>query len=66
MRNSVGASEHDAVIFCGSGATGAVHKLVQALASDVNKPKPVVFSGPFEHHSNLLPWRDIGAKVFYQ
>ncbi|CAG7825541.1 unnamed protein product [Allacma fusca] len=65
VRNSVGASEHDAVIFCGSGATGAVHKLVQALAGDDDKPKPVVFTGPYEHHSNLLPWRDIGAKMVY-
>ena len=23
----------------------------------------VVFCGPFEHHSNLLPWRDMGAEV---
>jgi selenocysteine lyase/cysteine desulfurase len=31
VRNSVHASEHDSVIFCGSGTTTAVHKLVQAL-----------------------------------
>ena len=23
----------------------------------------VVFVGPFEHHSNLLPWRELGATV---
>ena len=23
----------------------------------------VVFLSPFEHHSNLLPWRDVGAEV---
>ena len=23
----------------------------------------VVFVGPYEHHSNLLPWRELGAKV---
>ena len=23
----------------------------------------VVFVSPFEHHSNLLPWRDIGAEA---
>ena len=63
VRNSVGASEHDVVIFCGSGATGAIQKLVQALAGDHDKPRPVVFVGPYEHHSNLLQWRDIGAKV---
>lgn len=23
----------------------------------------IVFVGPFEHHSNLLPWRELGAEV---
>jgi len=61
----VGASEHDVVIFCGSGATGGVHKLVQATmaSSHSNRPPPVVFIGPYEHHSNILPWRETGAKV---
>ncbi len=31
VRNAVNASEHDAVIFTGSGCTGAVHKLINAL-----------------------------------
>lgn len=31
VRNSVHASEHDSVIFCGSGTTAAVHKLIHAL-----------------------------------
>eukprot|EP00742_Colponemidia_sp_Colp-10_P004426 GILJ01004726.1.p1 GENE.GILJ01004726.1~~GILJ01004726.1.p1 ORF type:complete len:1056 (+),score=133.62 GILJ01004726.1:84-3251(+) len=26
---------------------------------------PVVFVGPFEHHSNLLPWREAGAQLVY-
>ncbi|CAN0147312.1 unnamed protein product, partial [Laminaria digitata] len=25
--------------------------------------RPVVFVGPFEHHSNLLPWRESCAEV---
>lgn len=25
----------------------------------------IIFAGPFEHHSNLLPWREIGAEVCY-
>lgn len=52
------------MIFCGSGATGPVHKLVQNVTSDREKPPPIVFVGPFEHHSNLLPWRDAGSKVY--
>ena len=60
FRNSVGASEDDAVIFVGSGCTGAVHKLVNGL--NLSKP-PIVFVGASEHHSNLLPWREIAAQV---
>ncbi|KAJ8297700.1 hypothetical protein KUTeg_024231 [Tegillarca granosa] len=60
IRNSVHASEHDSVIFCGSGCTAAVHKLIHAL--QLPKP-PVVFVGPYEHHSNLLPWKELGSKV---
>ncbi|XP_068082911.1 uncharacterized protein [Anabrus simplex] len=60
IRNATHASEHDAVIFAGSGCTGAVHKLIHAL--DLPEP-PVVFMGPYEHHSNLLPWREVGAKI---
>ena len=40
IRNAVNASEHDAVIFTGSGCTGAVHKLIHAL--NFKKP-PVSF-----------------------
>ncbi|XP_006814971.1 uncharacterized protein LOC100377968 [Saccoglossus kowalevskii] len=60
VRNAVNASEHDAVIFVGSGCTAAIHKLINAL--DLQQP-PVVFIGPYEHHSNILPWRELGAEV---
>ncbi|XP_072039516.1 probable cysteine desulfurase [Amphiura filiformis] len=60
IRNAVNASEHDAVIFVGSGCTGAIHKLINGL--NLKEP-PVVLFGPYEHHSNLLPWRELGAEV---
>ena len=50
--------EEDVVIFCGSGATGAIDKLVRLF--DLAGPRaqrPIVFIGPYEHHSNELPWR---------
>ena len=25
----------------------------------------VVFVGPYEHHSNLLPWRELGGEVVH-
>jgi selenocysteine lyase/cysteine desulfurase len=56
---AVNGSDEDAVIFCGSGTTGAIDKLVRAL--DLNGA--VVFLGPYEHHSNELPWRESGADV---
>jgi len=58
IRNCVNAGEGDAVIFAGSGCTGAVHKLVNALG-DISDS--VVFVGHHEHHSNLLPWKEAGA-----
>jgi selenocysteine lyase/cysteine desulfurase len=60
LRNSFGATEDDAVIFVGSGCTGAIHKLVDGLRL---KDRPIVFVGASEHHSNLLPWREIAFKV---
>ena len=32
---------------------------------EVDVSRPVVFVGPFEHHSNLLPWRESCAKVVH-
>jgi selenocysteine lyase/cysteine desulfurase len=68
----------DVVIFCGSGATGAVNKLIDILnlrlPADLDdryglsslipeRERPVVFIGPYEHHSNELPWRETIADV---
>ena len=60
VRSAVQASEHDAVLFCGSGATGAVHKLLAVLRLP---QAPLVLVGPHEHHSNLLPWREVAHQV---
>ena len=53
------------VIYSGSGATSAINRLV-ALCGVANFPKSAqatVFIGPYEHHSNILPWRESGARV---
>src|SRR5712671_2509717 len=60
IRDALGGNDDTLVIFTGSGTTGAVDKLVRILelrqgarpaaAAD----RPVVFVGPFEHHSNEL------------
>ena len=74
----VGGDESTAVIFVGSGATGAVNKLISILGLSISNQldkkygftgqipddqRPVVFLGPFEHHSNDLPWRESIAEV---
>lgn len=62
IRNCTNASEHDAVVFVGSGCTATVHKFISALGLS-KTISSVVFVGPFEHHSNILPWKEIGAQV---
>lgn len=78
IKRAVGADEDTCVIFTGSGSTGAINKLVGILnlrlPADLDhryhlrdaippKERPVVFIGPFEHHSNELPWRESIADV---
>lgn len=116
IHRCVKASEEDAVIFCGSGSTAAINKVVSILKQSnwgtllthhmVNRwgsldcklcrmsfssqgnlmvhfqtimhreklkenvqqqypqdIKPVVFMSVAEHHSNILPWREIGAEI---
>lgn len=55
-----------AVIFAGSGATAGLNKLVHlfAIGEKLTCGEAVtVLVGPYEHHSNLLPWRESGAEV---
>jgi selenocysteine lyase/cysteine desulfurase len=64
IHRAVGGTDQDLVIFCGSGATAAVAKLVALLGlKERTGPRPLVLVGPHEHHSNLLPWRESAAEV---
>lgn len=78
IRRSVGATDDYAVIFAGSGSTGAIDRLIGILGLRIPAAldarfglrdhipaaeRPVVFVGPFEHHSNELPWRESIAEV---
>lgn len=61
-----GNAEDHAVIFTGSGATSALNKLVHLLdvsATIAKGGKVRILIGPYEHHSNILPWRESGAEV---
>jgi selenocysteine lyase/cysteine desulfurase len=78
IHEAVGGTDDDIVIFCGSGATAAVNKLIGILELRIpaglderfglsgqipGNERPVVFVGPYEHHSNELPWRESIAEV---
>jgi selenocysteine lyase/cysteine desulfurase len=78
IRDAVGGDDETAVIFTGSGSTAAIDKLIGALGLKLPAElddryhlldhippdeRPVVFIGPFEHHSNELPWRESIAEV---
>ncbi|MCF4097889.1 aminotransferase class V-fold PLP-dependent enzyme [Maritalea mediterranea] len=64
----LGAGPEHSVIFTGSGATAAINRLVKlvGLEDAVRRGEaPVVFLGPYEHHSNILPWVESGAEIIY-
>jgi selenocysteine lyase/cysteine desulfurase len=66
IRGEYNASQDHAVIFTGSGATAGINRLVHLLGlRDMARQgeAPVVLIGPYEHHSNILPWRESGAEV---
>ena len=66
VARSVNADDQTAVIFTGSGATAGLNRLVHLFGVDAEAAmggRPVVFVGPYEHHSNILPWRESGAEV---
>ncbi|MDP2740327.1 MAG: aminotransferase class V-fold PLP-dependent enzyme [Pseudorhodobacter sp.] len=61
-----GAGAEHAVIFTGSGATAGLNRLVHLLGVDravASGQGATVLIGPYEHHSNILPWRESGARV---
>ncbi len=60
IAGEVNAGLESSVIFSGSGATSAINRLVALCGADDNA---TVFIGPYEHHSNILPWRESGAEV---
>ncbi|NVK33822.1 MAG: aminotransferase class V-fold PLP-dependent enzyme [Rhodobacteraceae bacterium] len=62
----VGANDEYSVVFGGGGSTAGLNRIVMLL--DIERlvrsgKRVVVLIGPYEHHSNLLPWRESGADV---
>jgi selenocysteine lyase/cysteine desulfurase len=78
VRRAFGADDSHAVLFTGTGSTGAIDRMVRVLGLRLPEgldrrhglsaripahERPVVFIGPYEHHSNELPWRESVADV---
>lgn len=78
IHKAVHGTDDTVVIFTGSGSTAAIDKIVGILGlripADLDltfglsslipaNQRPVVFIGPYEHHSNELPWRESIADV---
>ncbi len=78
IHHAVKGTDDTVVIFTGTGSTGAINKIVgilglripaeldrrYALSAQIPaSERPVVFIGPYEHHSNELPWRESIADV---
>jgi selenocysteine lyase/cysteine desulfurase len=78
IHDAVGGDDDTVVLFAGAGATGAIDKLIGVLGLRIPSAledrwhltrqipadrRPVVFVGPYEHHSNEIPWRESVADV---
>ena len=75
IKAQLGASEFK-IAFCGSGSTAAIKRIQEILGLSVPSnlrprvlelmtplERPVVFVGPYEHHSNEVSWRESLAEV---
>jgi len=91
IKRAVNAGPAGRIVACGTGATGAIHKLqeivgvaippatrqslldgladflgpdrIAAFGARQQQRQPVVFVGPYEHHSNEVSWRHGFATV---
>ncbi|MGQ7847593.1 aminotransferase class V-fold PLP-dependent enzyme [Granulosicoccus sp. 3-233] len=66
LADELGADDEYSVLFTGSGATAGINRLVNLLGLPRlvrEGRRVVVLVGPYEHHSNLLPWRESGAQI---
>jgi selenocysteine lyase/cysteine desulfurase len=80
VRRALRGTDDDVVVFTGSGATGAVNKLITAMGLRVGgsladhldwtqhipvEKRPIVLLTRMEHHSNDLPWRESICDIEY-
>jgi selenocysteine lyase/cysteine desulfurase len=76
VKSCMNANQEFKIVFAGSGSTGAIKRLQEILGLAISSPlrqkmlegikpeeRPVVFVGPYEHHSNEVSWRESLAEV---
>ncbi|CAL9099929.1 unnamed protein product [Musa textilis] len=76
IKRCMGGGHDDAIIFCGAGSSAAIKRLQEVIGIAVpsimrdrvveelrEEERWVVFVGPYEHHSNLLSWRQTTAEM---
>lgn len=76
IKAQLGGDQTCKLVFCGSGSTAAVRRMQDILGISVPaehrgaveaalrpERRPVVFVGPYEHHSNEVSWRETLAEV---
>ena len=75
IKRCLGA-QNGKLLFCGTGSTAAIKRLQEILGLVVPEglrermiaalgpaERPIVFVGPYEHHSNEVSWRETIAEV---
>ncbi len=76
VHRALGMHEDDVVVFAGSGATGAINRLIACMGLRIpdtlgeqfdidDAARPLVIRSRMEHHSNDLPWRETIAVTEY-
>ena len=76
VKSQLGADQSCTLLWCGTGSTAAIKRLQEILglaiapalrerllATVAPSQRPVVFVGPYEHHSNEVTWRETLAEV---
>ncbi|XP_078443029.1 uncharacterized protein LOC144712629 [Wolffia australiana] len=76
VNRCLGAGSRDVLLFCGSGSKTAIKRLQEVMGITAPptlrhlilqaiplRQRWVVFLAPYEHHSNLLSWRESLADV---
>ena len=76
VKELLGAGPQHKLLWCGTGSTAAIKRLqemlgvalpsslrTRVLATLEPNERPVVFVGPYEHHSNEVTWRETLSEV---